>query len=252
MKVTPIRTNPILAGDDMYEVLDRTLSMVEECSILAVTSKIVSICEGVVVKNDGTIDKHTLVKREADAYLDVPLSQTYGVTITIKRHMLVVNTGIDESNGNGYFILWPRDPYKSAVAIWNYIRKKYHLAKFGVIITDSHVIPLQWGTRGRALSWCGIEPLKNYIGTPDIFGKNLRMTKESIADGLSAAAVAVMGEGNEQTPLALITDIPFVQFQDRPPTKKEIASLTISLSDDIYAPFLNSVRWMKTRKSNLQ
>lgn len=245
MTISPIQTKPILVGDDLFNVLDQYVQTLEEYSILVVTSKIVSICENAVIKNDGTIDKHDLIRGEADAYLDLPPSQTYDVTITIKNSKLVANSGIDESNGNGYFILWPRDPFQSAKTIWEYMRKKYQLNKIGVIITDSHIIPLQWGTRGRALAWCGIEPLKNYIGEPDIFGKNLHATKASIVDGLAAAAVAVMGEGNEQTPLAIITEIPFVSFLDHPPTKEEIDALTIDPADDIYAPLLTSVEWKK-------
>lgn len=245
MIVTSYQTKAIKAGDSLLRVLDDSLPALGEKEIIVVTSKIISICEGSIIKNDKTVDKHDIIKHEADSYLDIPLSQTYGLTITIKNGKLVANAGIDESNGNGYFILWPGDPFQSAVTIWNYLRKKHNLARLGVIITDSHAIPLQWGTRGRALSWCGIEPLKNYIGEPDIFGKNLRMTKASIVDGLAAAAVAVMGEGNEQTPLAVIKDVPFVTFVSHPPTKEEIKNLTIDPKDDIYAPLLTSVQWRK-------
>ena len=249
MNITAIKTKPILVGDDLYEVFDQYLPKLEENSILAVTSKIVSICERSVIKNDGAVDKHDLIKQEADSYLDVPLSQTYGVTITIKNNKLVANAGIDESNGNGYLILWPHDPFKSATIIWEYLRKKYNLKNLGVIITDSHVIPLQWGTRGRTLAWCGLEPLKNYIGAPDIFGKKLHMTKASVIDGLAAAAVTVMGEGNEQTPLTLIKNVPFVRFHDHQPTKVEIDSLTIKPTDDIYAPLLTLLQWHKGKRA---
>lgn len=248
MMISTIKTKPILPGVVLHAVLDQYLPKLEEQSILVVTSKIVSICEGSVVKNDRTVYKYDLIKKEADSYLDVSLSATYGVTITIKDNKLVANSGIDESNGNGYFILWPRDAFRSATEIWEYLRKKYGLSKLGILISDSHVIPLQWGTRGRALSWCGIEPLKNYIGAPDIFGKNLHATKASIVDGLAAAAVTVMGEGNEQTPLAVITDVQFVSFTNHPPSNEEIKTLTISPRDDIYAPLLTSVDWIKCIK----
>ncbi len=54
-----------------------------------------------------------------------------------------------------------------------------------------------------------------------------------------------MGEGNEQTPLAVIKNIPFVQFQDRNPTEEELDELKISLDDDLYAPLLKAVKWKK-------
>lgn len=243
MIVTPYKTKAVIVGDSLFTILDDSLPKLSDGDILIITSKIVSICEGAVVKNDSSVDKHELIKKEANSYLDVPLSLTYGVTITIKEGKLVANAGIDESNGNGYFILWPREPFISASKIWNYLRDKHRVQNLGVIITDSHIMPLQWGTRGRAIAWCGIEPLKNYIDTPDIFGKNLHATKASIVDGLSAAAVTVMGEGNEQTPLAVINDVPFVTFQDHPPTKKEINSLNIAIFEDIYAPLLTAVEW---------
>ncbi len=248
MIVTPFKTKAVVVGDTLLSILKDSLPKLSDGDILVVTSKIVSICEGAVFKNDGSVEKHDLIKREADSYLDVPLSQTYGVTITIKDGKLVANAGIDESNGNGYFILWPKDSFSSATTIWNYLRNKNNVQKLGVIVTDSHIMPLQWGTRGRAMAWCGIEPLKNYIGRPDIFGKNLRMTKASIIDGLASSAVTVMGEGNEQTPLAVIKDVPFVKFQDHQPTKEEIDALTIKSADDIYAPLLTSVQW-KNRDS---
>jgi len=245
MIVTPFKTKAVVVGDSLLPIFDDCIPTLSDRDILVITSKIVSICEGAVVKNDGLIDKHNLIKQEADFWLNVPVSQTYGVTITIKNSLLVANAGIDESNGNGYFILWPKNPFRSAFLIWEYLRKKYTITKLGVIITDSHIIPLQWGTRGRAIAWCGLEPLKNYIGTPDIFGKNLHITKASIIDGLAAAAVTIMGEGNEQTPLAIIKDVPTVQFQNHPPTKEEIEALTIKPVDDIYAPLLTAVKWKK-------
>ena len=245
MIVTAYKTKKVSKGDKLFSILDASLPVIHDGCVVVVTSKIVSICEGSIVKNDGSIDKHKLIKQEADSYLDVPLSQAYGVTITIKDHKLVANSGIDESNGNGYFILWPRQPFKSATVIWEYLRKKYRLTKFGVIITDSHIMPLQWGTRGRAIAWCGVEPLKNYIGQPDIFGKNLHATKASITDGIAAAAVAVMGEGNEQTPLVVIRNVPFVTFVDHPPTKQKIEAMAIAINDDLYAPLLTAADWKK-------
>ena len=54
-----------------------------------------------------------------------------------------------------------------------------------------------------------------------------------------------MGEGKEQTPLALITDVPFVQFQSRNPTNDEITNLRIDIADDMYAPLLTKADWKK-------
>jgi F420-0:gamma-glutamyl ligase len=54
-----------------------------------------------------------------------------------------------------------------------------------------------------------------------------------------------MGEGNEQTPVAIIKNAPKVVFQKRSPTTEEIAEITIEPEDDLYAPVMMSVPWDK-------
>jgi F420-0:gamma-glutamyl ligase len=95
----------------------------------------------------------------------------------------------------------------------------------------------------------GFAAVNDYIGRPDIFGRTLHMTKVDVADALAAAAVLVMGEASEQTPLAVIGDLPFVRFQDRDPTPEELGSRWIDIEDDLYAPLLQAVPWRKGRRS---
>jgi F420-0:gamma-glutamyl ligase len=71
------------------------------------------------------------------------------------------------------------------------------------------------------------------------------MTKANVPDALAAAAVLLMGEANEQTPLAIISDIPFVRFQQREPSDNELAALFIETEDDLYAPLLQAVPWQR-------
>jgi dihydrofolate synthase / folylpolyglutamate synthase len=71
------------------------------------------------------------------------------------------------------------------------------------------------------------------------------VTKVNVVDALAAAAVLVMGEGSEQTPLAIISDLPFVTFYDRDPSMEELQQLRIAIDDDLYGPLLTSVRWRK-------
>lgn len=243
MIVTAYKTSKIVVGSDLFKILDLYLPKIQEKSLVVITSKIVSICQGRVVKNDGTIDKRKLIRREAQLYMEEENSRKWGIVLTVKNDTLIASSGIDESNGNGYFILWPKDIEKTASDIWNYVRAKHHPKHAGIIIADSHTTPLRWGVTGIGIGWCGFEPLNNYIGQPDIFGRNLHVTKASVLDGLAAAAVAVMGEGNERTPLSVITDVPFVTFTDRPPTLKEIKDFHISLDEDIFSPLLTTPLW---------
>jgi len=62
-------------------------------------------------------------------------------------------------------------------------------------------------------------------------------------DALSVAAVMEMGEGLEQTPIALITNIPYVEFLSRNPTKKELDQMRVKLDEDLYSIFFENAPW---------
>lgn len=249
MTVTSYKTKKITSGDTLHEILDTYLPKLEEKSVVVITSKIVSICQGNIVKDDGAVDKVTLIKQEADEYyIDDNLTAHFGVLIpTIKEGRLIANAGVDESNANGYFILWPNQVQQTAEELWKFLRESRHIKELGIIVTDSRLVPLVWGTQGVGIAWCGFYPLQNYIGKPDIYQRPLRMTQKGVLDGLASAAVVVMGEGNEQTPLAVITDVPFVPFQDHIPTAEEKNALALTKEKDIYGKLLISVPWIKGR-----
>lgn len=248
MKVTAYKTDKITVEDNksIFEVLDKFLPEVSDNSILAVTSKIVSICEGRAVEA-AKADKDQLVKEESQFYIPKE-ENAYHFYLTIARDTLVGAAGIDGSNSSKYLVLWPSDPQKSANQIRKYIRDKYNLKNFGVIITDSKTTPLRWGVTAFALAYSGFNPLKNYIGEPDIFGKKMELTKMSLIDNFACAAAVVMGEGNEQTPLALIEDVPFVEFEDRDPTEDELKILHISPEEDLFTPLIKGAPWKKGLK----
>lgn len=248
MNVTAIKTDKIKPGEgDIFSVLDSSLQSLKEGSVLAITSKIISITEGSVVKIE-EIDKEELVKSQSQLYLSGNLN-SYGISLSVKDGHLIAHAGIDESNGAGFYVLWPKDPQQSANKIRAYLKNRFKLNKAGVIITDSRTTPLEWGTTGFCIAYSGFRPLKDYIGEEDIFGRKLQYTKSNLADGLAACAVVTMGEGAEQTPLAIVDDLPFIEFTDEDPTKEEIASLKINLEDDIYSPLLTSAPWEKGQSS---
>jgi putative folate metabolism gamma-glutamate ligase len=216
--------------------------------VLAVTSKVVALCQGRVVRV-GAADKQHLIETEADYFLP-PDQNRYQVTLTIKDNILIPSAGIDESNSDHHYVLWPHDPQGTADAIRAYLCRRFDIRYAGVIITDSKTTPLRWGVTGVAVAHSGFLALNDYIGRSDLFGRTLRMTKVNVADALAAAAVLVMGEGDEQTPLAVISDVPFVQFQDRNPTEPELQDLRIAIEDDLYAPLLKGVQWRVSTDDN--
>ena len=245
MKVTAYPTEKVTGRSNIFHIFDNALTHVPERSIVIVTSKVVALCEGAAVPI-GASQKTELIEREAEYYLDP--SNKYNISLTIKNGILIPSAGIDESNADGHYVLWPRNPQQSANEIREYLEKRFGLKEVGVIITDSKTTPLRWGTTGMAIVHSGFQALKNYIGKPDLFGRIMKITKANIMDGLAAAAVVVMGEGDEQTPLVLIEDVPLCQFDRRNPTEEELKALRIELDDDLYAPMLSAVNWKKGGK----
>lgn len=243
MIVTPIKTHKITTEDnDLFAILDKYLPELKEKSVVAITSKIISFTQGRIVSS--SVDKQKLIEKESDYFLP-RTSSKYNVQFTIKNNILTANAGIDESNADGQFVLWPENPQESVNKIREYLTKKFNIKFLGVIITDSKAMPLRWGVTGISLAHSGLNALKDYIGKNDLFGRKFRFEKLNIADSLAAAAVLKMGEGAEQTPIAVIEDLPQVEFLDRNPTMGELNNLKIELEDDLYSPLLNSVKWEK-------
>lgn len=238
--------SPKVAPDQyaLLSLLDQILPELRDGSVLAITSKIVSLCENGVVPID-TVAKEELIKQEADRYLLLP-DNKYGLTFTVTNHTLIVNAGVDESNVEGdYYLLWPANPQQTANEVRAYLRQRFKLQNVGVVITDSTARPLRWGMGGMAIARSGFAALHDYRGEADLYGRRFRMETGDISGGLAASAVLVMGEGAEQTPLAVLEDLPFVQFQDRDPRAAELKALAISLEDDLYGPILTSVAWQE-------
>lgn len=249
MLIKPIKTRIFLPPqDDLFSLIKESFANLElkEKSIIVLTSKIVSISQGQCVKKDLVKDKDELIKKEADYYLDRDQVPQGYVVLTMKDNVLIPSAGIDESNSNEYYILWPKYPFKTAKEICDFIKKTYHLKNFGIIISDSHCTPLRSGTQGVSIAYAGFYPVKDYRGKEDIFKRKLKMSQSNVADSLAAAAVIVMGEGNEQTPIAVIEDIDFVEFKEFDVTKNN--PLNIDKDDDIYAPLLKGAKWKKGKK----
>ena len=189
MRVDAIKTEKVTSGSiGLHELLDKYVEELSEGSILAITSKIISLCEGRVVPVEGS-DKDELIKKEADLYIPKEENR-YNLYLTIKDSILAVSAGIDESNASGYYVFWPKDPQKTANEIREYLTKRFSLKKVGVIITDSKTTPLRWGVTGIPIAHSGFKALRDLIGTADLFGRKLKMTKVAVMDALASSAGA--------------------------------------------------------------
>lgn len=245
MNVNPLKTRKVTAGSvSIFDFLDESIKDLSEKSVVAISSKVVSICEGRVVPLD-SIKKDDLVAQESERYLPRHTSK-HGFSFTITQNTLIASAGIDESNSDGNFVLWPKDPQKSANTIREYLADRFDLKNVGVVITDSTCMPLRWGAVGIALAYSGFKATNDYASKKDLFGRKLVFGKTAVASGLAASAVLAMGEGAEQTPIVIIGGLESIQFQPRNPTAEELKYFSIQDTDeDLFYPFLSKATWKK-------
>lgn len=194
--------------DDLLAIIDEELTTLIDGDIVVVSSKVVAIHEGRCVPHEG-IDKKTLIEAESDFIIP----RTYwGTPLSVKHHTFLGTAGIDESNGNGFLILSPEDPFASAQMLHSYIKTKCNLKKLGVIISDSYSKPFRFGAMGVALAWWGMEPLQDHRGRADLFGRAIKIERSNLVDGIAAGATVVAGEVDECIPIVVARNVQNVTY----------------------------------------
>ena len=232
----PIKTKKVMPPqEDIFPILAKELAgKIRENDILLITSKILGIHQGNCLPIAGN-DKDELIKKEADQYISRDLCPNKNAILTIKDNTLIPSAGIDESNSNGYFVMFPRNTQKLLGEIREFLCQKFSLKNLGIIATDSHSVPLRWGVMGISIGFAGIEPFIEKAGTPDIFGRKLKFTRVNVVDSLATLGVVIMGEANEQTPLLIIRGANFAKFTE----KDFYDDFIVKREDDMFAPILS-------------
>jgi coenzyme F420-0:L-glutamate ligase len=245
MQVLPVQTPLIRAANDLVKVVLEAIQKqgleLRDDDVLVLSSKIVSSAEGRLVKLS-EVEPSKKAKRLAKLYALTPafaelilqeadriVGGVKKAVLTLNDDVFTVNAGIDNKNApKSYAVLWPKNPQQSAERIRKEIARRVG-RQVGVLIVDSTVAPLRWGTRGLAIGVAGFEPVKDYRKTRDLFGKEVLITLHAVADDLASAAHAVMGEATERTPIAIIRDAP-VTFTEKVDANK----MKIAFKDCIY------------------
>jgi coenzyme F420-0:L-glutamate ligase len=241
MEIKTIKTRIFKENENLTNFILKYVKKIRENSVLVVTSKIVALSERRTAEYKNELEKIKLIKKESSFAL-----KTKYTWLTVKDGMVMANAGIDESNVSsqlGKIVLLPKDSFDSARIIRAKLQKKFGVKNLGVLITDSRLFPLRAGVVGVALGYSGFQGIRNYIGKKDIFGRMLKMSKTDVADSLATSAVLCMGEGNEQCPLALITNAPVV-FKNKI-NKKE---LIMDPREDLYQPLFEKIKKIHYKK----
>lgn len=209
MQFIPVKTRVLTPPkDDLYAALAESLPALEEGDVVLVSSKVVAIHQGRCVPI-GEAAKKDLVEESADFIIHREYS---GAPLTVTNHAFLGAAGIDESNGDGHYILLPENMFGFANELHTYLCGKYALTNLGVVITDSHSGPFRYGATGVALSWWGINPMEDHRGRTDLFGREIQYERSNLVDGLASGAVVVSGEVDECIPVVIARNVPRLTF----------------------------------------
>ena len=132
-----------------------------------------------------------------------------GIIIVETKHGFVcANAGIDESNvQDGYATLLPDDPDQSANLLRDRIEQKTG-KNIAVIISDTFGRPFRLGQTNVAIGIAGLEPILDYNGKPDTFGKIMQVTAIAVADEICSASELVMGKV-QKCPIVIVRNYNF-------------------------------------------
>jgi coenzyme F420-0:L-glutamate ligase/coenzyme F420-1:gamma-L-glutamate ligase len=152
-----------------------------------------------------------------------------GIIISETKHGFVcANAGVDQSNVEGDMaVLLPVAPDESASRIQDAVKKKIG-KEIAVIITDTFGRTFRNAQTNVAIGIAGINPIKSYIGTYDMYGRKLRVTEIAVADEIASAAELVMGKA-EGTPVAIVRGYSFEKA-----SKTSVKSLLRAKERDLF------------------
>jgi coenzyme F420-0:L-glutamate ligase / coenzyme F420-1:gamma-L-glutamate ligase len=211
------------AGDDLAALIAKALDdaaiVPEDDDILVVAQKIVSKAEGRQVDLEsvapspraealaaevGKDPRHVeVILQESEEVLRVA---TYALITVHKLGFVLANAGVDQSNvehkpgGDESVLLLPEDPDRSATGLKTALDAKYGV-HMGVVINDSAGRAWRRGVIGLAIGAAGLPALRSLVGSPDLFGRPLRITEHGAADEIASAASLLMGQAGEGLPV---------------------------------------------------
>lgn len=224
----PVRFPLAEQGQDLGELVERALdnqnTPLRNGDVLAVASKVVSLCENRILRLD-RVQVSNRAKRLAERWqidprlativvqeADLILGGTRGFLLTVKDGILTANAGVDMKNSPRWSVsLWPENPDHTAAQLRRHLRQK-RAFRLGVEIVDSRVTALRLGTVGLAIGVSGFKPILDYRAKPDLYGRKVKVTQSNIADDLAGAAHMLMGETREQVGAVLVRNAP-VSFE---------------------------------------
>ena len=221
LQVIPVKfQKEVESNDDLVDLILESFEINDD-DILVFSQKIISKNEDRIL-NLSSVSPSLLADGIASSYgkdprlVELILSESKrivrmenGVIIVETKHGFVcANAGIDESNvEDGYATLLPNDPDRSANLLKEKIKQNTG-KDVAVIISDTFGRPFRLGQTDVAIGIAGLEPILDYNGKPDTFGKIMQVTAIAVADEICSASELVMGK-IQKCPIAVIRNYNF-------------------------------------------
>jgi coenzyme F420-0:L-glutamate ligase / coenzyme F420-1:gamma-L-glutamate ligase len=217
----PVVTD-IKAGDKLDLIILESMSNANEFlskgDIVVVAQKVISKAEGrsIDLKLVNPSEKSLQIAKQNDKdprLIELVLNESVDILrlargiiiVETKRGLICANAGVDQSNvenSNHYATLLPEDADLSARELRHSFKRKTGI-DVAVVITDTFGRPFREGQINVAIGIAGIQPIKSYIGTMDMYGKKLKVTEIAVVDEIASAAELQMGK-SERIPVVII------------------------------------------------
>lgn len=212
----------IKAGDKLdiiiLESMNNANEFLSEGDIVVVAQKVISKAEGRLIdlKLVNPSEKSLQIAKQNDKdprLIELILNESVDILrlargiliVETKRGLICANAGIDQSNvekSHNYAALLPEDADLSARELRHSFKRKTGI-DVAVVITDTFGRPFREGQINVAIGIAGIQPIKSYIGTLDMYGKKLKVTEIAVVDEIASAAELQMGK-SERIPVVII------------------------------------------------
>ena len=223
IEIIPIPVVPdIKAGDKLdiiiLESMNNANEFLSKGDIVVVAQKVISKAEGRLIdlKLVNPSEKSLQIAKQNDKdprLIELILNESVDILrlvrgiliVETKRGLICANAGVDQSNvekSNDYAALLPEDADLSARELRHSLKRKTGI-DVAVVITDTFGRPFREGQINVAIGIAGIQPIKSYIGTLDMYGKKLKVTEIAVVDEIASAAELQMGK-SERIPVVII------------------------------------------------
>ncbi len=229
--LTALQGLPLVsAGDDLCRLICDGLSRED---VLPVSGDIIVVAQKVVSKAEGrTVDLNTVTPgaraqalaqetQKDPRIVELILSESKSIIrkktgVLIVEHRcgwIMANAGIDASNVDSdgdeqNVLLLPIDPEKSAIELREQLIQVYG-CDVAAVISDSFGRPWRLGTTGVAIGAAGLPSIWDRRGEVDLFGRELQVTQQAIADEVAAAASLLQGQTSEGLPVVHLRGLDF-------------------------------------------